>query len=436
MAAWEQLKEMAGEMRDAFVEAVKDFIKMKIIEQAIQWLVSLFIPGAGIIKAIIGIYDTVVFFIKKAKQIMQMISNFLGSISEIAAGNIGAAAEAMEKGLARGLSLVISFLAQLLRLSGITNKIRDAIQKIRGKVDAVLLKVAKWIAEKAKKLFGAVFGKGKAKEADKPKSVEEAKWDAAVAAVHADLEKMEQQGVTDKDLDAALPGWRKQHGFKTLTVQATDDDYIIEGSMSPGKNVGKVHKSGSKKNPFKLEWPKRASAEYPILYFGGKTGGAVKSQSVLKGLFTKKAKDVEGVQVREYDPHTGGPLYESDGKGGEKKSGDKIGISSKYRISVGKVIGPLSTAQTPKGGKINSVLKKHGFSPSTEGMDGDHVTEVQFGGDDVIENLWPLDSGENLSAGPTLAGASVQYPTSGKTIKISELKQKSTKYYFKIIKTK
>lgn len=156
MAAWEQLKDMAGEMRDAFIEAVKDFIKQKIIEEAIKWVVALFIPGAGIIKAVIGIYDTVVFFIQKAKQIMEMISNFLGSIGEIAAGNIGAASAAMEKGLARGLSLVINFLAQLLHLGGITSKIKAAIEKIRNKVDAVLLKVAKWIAEKAKKLWGSL----------------------------------------------------------------------------------------------------------------------------------------------------------------------------------------------------------------------------------------------------------------------------------------
>ena len=161
MAAWEQLKEMAGEMRDAFIEAVKDFIKVKIIEQAIQWIVGIFIPGAGIIKAIIGIYDTVMFFIQKAKQIMQMISNFLGSIAEIAAGNISAAADAMENGLARGLSLVINFLAALLRLTGITNKIRDAIQKIRDKVRSVLLKVAKWIWEKGKALVGKVVGAAK-----------------------------------------------------------------------------------------------------------------------------------------------------------------------------------------------------------------------------------------------------------------------------------
>lgn len=158
MAAWEQLKEMAGEMKEAFIEAVKDFIKMKIVEQAIQWLVSLFVPGAGIIKAIVGIYDTVMFFIQKAKTIMQMVGNFLSSISDIAAGNIGAAADAMENGLARGLSLVINFLAALLRLNGITAKIKAALEKIRAKVDGVMHKVAVWIKDKAGKIVGGIKG--------------------------------------------------------------------------------------------------------------------------------------------------------------------------------------------------------------------------------------------------------------------------------------
>lgn len=159
MAAWEQLKEMAGEMKEAFIEAVKDFIKMKIVEQAIQWLVSLFVPGAGIIKAIVGIYDTVMFFIQKAKTIMQMVGNFLSSISDIAAGNIGAAADAMENGLARGLSLVINFLAALLRLNGITAKIKAALEKIRAKVDGVMHKVAVWIKDKAGKLIAPITQK-------------------------------------------------------------------------------------------------------------------------------------------------------------------------------------------------------------------------------------------------------------------------------------
>jgi hypothetical protein len=154
MAAWEELKSIAKDLGDAFLGAVKDFIKTKIVEQAVIWLVSLFVPGAGIVKAIIGIYDTIVFFIQKAKQIAKMVANFLSSIAEIAAGNIAVAAAAMEEGLARGLSLVISFLAALLRLNAITAKIRGALDKIRGKVDDTLAKVAKSIAAKAQKIYG------------------------------------------------------------------------------------------------------------------------------------------------------------------------------------------------------------------------------------------------------------------------------------------
>jgi hypothetical protein len=41
-------------------------------------------------------------------------------------------------------------------MTGITDKIRNAIQKIKAKVDGVLLKVAHWIADKAKKLWGGI----------------------------------------------------------------------------------------------------------------------------------------------------------------------------------------------------------------------------------------------------------------------------------------
>jgi hypothetical protein len=225
MAAWDQLKEMAGEMKDAFIDAVKDFIKQKIIEQAIQWVVSLFIPGAGIVKAVIGIYDTVVFFIQKAKQIAQMISNFLGSIGEIAAGNIGAAADAMEKGLARGLSLVINFLAQLLHLSGITSKIQAAIQKIKGKVDAVLLKVAKWIAAQAKKLGKMVVQAGVPQD---PKERLRLGLKAATTAVKGLSGK-----ITVGLISPALSALKARYGFETLEAFVRAGNWWVRGKVNP-----------------------------------------------------------------------------------------------------------------------------------------------------------------------------------------------------------
>lgn len=227
IAAWEQLKKMAGEMRDAFIDAVKDFIKMKIIEQAIQWVVSLFIPGAGIVKAIIAIYDTIVFFIQKAKQIAQMVGNFLSAIGAIASGAVGAAANALESGLARGLSLVISFLAALLRLSGITNKIRDAIGKVRGKVDAVLLKVAKWLAEKAKKLLSSFVQAGVPQDPNERLRLGLAAAETAVNALAGDV-------VQARVMLPVLGLVKTRYAFVTLTATERDGDWWVQGTINPG----------------------------------------------------------------------------------------------------------------------------------------------------------------------------------------------------------
>ncbi|HEY3258084.1 MAG TPA: DUF4157 domain-containing protein, partial [Gemmatimonadaceae bacterium] len=151
LAAWEQLKDIGEELRKSFVEALTSWIKWKVVEEAVKTVLAIFTPGAGIVRAIIAIYDTIVFFIQKAKDIIEMVGNFLGSIAEIAAGNIGAAAAALEDGLARGLKLVIVFLAKFLRLDGITAKIRSALDTVRNKVNAVIDRVATWVVNMAKK---------------------------------------------------------------------------------------------------------------------------------------------------------------------------------------------------------------------------------------------------------------------------------------------
>jgi len=157
-AAWEQMKDMAEEMKVTFIDAVKSWVQTTIVYKAIETVISLFIPGAGIIKAIIAIYDTVMFFIQKAKDIARMIGDFMGSIGEIAMGNIGAAAAALEGGLAKALALVINFLARFLRLSGITDKIKKVLETIRGKVSMVLDKIVAWIKKMAGKLVPSKQG--------------------------------------------------------------------------------------------------------------------------------------------------------------------------------------------------------------------------------------------------------------------------------------
>ncbi|MEY2564942.1 MAG: hypothetical protein QOH88_3135 [Verrucomicrobiota bacterium] len=425
MAAWEQLKEMASEMRDAFIEAVKDFIKTKIIEQAIQWLVGIFIPGAGIIKAVIGIYDTIVFFIQKAKQIMSMISNFLGSISEIASGNIGAAASAMEDGLKRGLSLVISFLAQLLHLSGITDKIKNALQKIRAKVDAVLLKVAKWIADKAKKLFGklkqAVSNWWKARKAFVANGEshelyfrgEQASAQLTVASSPRPIEEFiaEKEPEAKKDLKKknaidAIRELLKEVNKLITKAKPEEQDEALQKNIEAKMNDMAQHLMvllsdgdwGTPENPVPLEYQKRRAEAYPTFYLAIGTLAGL-TQDTLKNRFADK--DYKG-QIWRFLP-----TQSQNAPGGE----GPIGLTAASQVEVGRKFQfDERGVRGNQVAKFKDLVGKYGLKPSAYGWDVDHVIELQIGGTDSFPNLWPLPSGENRSSGSIIKSAETEPP--------------------------
>jgi hypothetical protein len=454
MAAWEQLKEMAGEMSDAFVDTVKDFIKQKIIEQAIQWLVSLFIPGAGLIKAAIGIYDTIVFFIQKAKQIIQMVSDFLGSIGEIAAGNIASAADAMEKGLARGLSLVISFLAQLLHLSGITNKIKAAIAKIRGKVDAVLLKVVKWIATQAKKLWGGMkSAAGKLVEWWKSRfklrgsdgkphelffSGEEGNAVPMVASNAQDVKaflkqvgsRPEGKKKPGSDHIATVTGLLKTIETEEKKPKEKRDDAAIAKAFTamvkPLESLLGTGEIATKENPLDIKYPKPQWDTYPHVHIGPYAEKRV-PQSVLA------KKDAEAVRpyvtTKEFAAWDGKvKTYKPAAKAQSLPNGNSHpGIAEQYRTRQGLVI-KLYPGSTTGGKLINDLFRPFGYrgkeEDASESRDGDHLVEMQLGGPNKLENLWPLEASINRSGGSTTAAMKVGLPGGG-TIEMKELKERS-----------
>lgn len=262
---------------------------------------------------------------------------------------------------------------------------------------------------------------GAEKEMDKARKE---KWDKGMGAI----EKLRDRSRTDpedaEEIRKHLAEIKAQYGFTTLTHRPEGDEWIVEAAMSEPRTVrvrGVDPKApdGTPEKPFPLRWPKRQSAGYPRLYFGGQIG-TPRSQADLRA--EKGKKDNTGTIIREYDPHKRQAL----------PGGETIGLDAQYRTFPGKVVGPVSDRGTPGGGRINRLLKEYGWSPAAEGMDGDHVVEIQMGGHDVIENLWPLDAGENRGAGSKLSQEKATLP-SGETKAMAELKKdKSRQYYFRI----
>jgi hypothetical protein len=151
---WEKVKEDLGNLKEMVIDAIQDWLITTIIQQAVTKIVSMFNPAGAIVQAVIAIYNVVMFVIEKAQQIMALVEAVVNSVHAIASGAIGGAISGIEKSLASAIPVVIGFLARLLGLGGISQKIQEFIKKIQSKVDAAIDKAIAKVVATVKKLFG------------------------------------------------------------------------------------------------------------------------------------------------------------------------------------------------------------------------------------------------------------------------------------------
>src|SRR2546427_5046457 len=112
------------------------------------------------------IYDVIMFIVERGAQIMEFVNSVLDGIGAIVAGSLGAAANLVENSLAKVLPLAIAFLASLLGVGGIAEKIKDIIEKIRAPITKLITAVVGPILKPMKALYakGAKFVKGLAEK--------------------------------------------------------------------------------------------------------------------------------------------------------------------------------------------------------------------------------------------------------------------------------
>ena len=154
-AAWEQIKAELTELKDQLISQVSSMIQIEVVKAAVKKLASMLNPAGAVIQAIIAIYNTVTFFIEKAKQIGAVVASVIDSIAAIAAGQVGGAAKRVEQTLANTLVVVIAFLAKFAGLGGIPDKLVGIVKKIRQPIDKGLDKIVDWLGKMLQKLLSA-----------------------------------------------------------------------------------------------------------------------------------------------------------------------------------------------------------------------------------------------------------------------------------------
>ena len=225
-AAWQQIVASITNLKDMIMEQIMSFVNSKIVQAAITKLISFLTPAGAFIQAIISIYNTIMFFVERLRQIGQVVVSFVNSIAAIAAGQVGRAAARVERTLAGLLTLVVSFLARFAGLGRVSDAVKNIINKIREPIDKALDKVVNWIVTQARRLGRFVA------QAGVPQDPNERLQLAKKAALNA-VNRFAGKRVGDAILRPLLSAIRIRYGLSQLDVVARSGKWFVVGVINP-----------------------------------------------------------------------------------------------------------------------------------------------------------------------------------------------------------
>jgi|GEM_PF-2827405 len=172
MGLWKYVKEQFTDLKAMVMDQIQDLLITQVIKAGIKWILGLMNPAGAFVKAAMAIYDIVMFFVNKGSQMMELVTSIIDSVRDIASGAVGGAAKLIENTLAKALPLAIGFLASLLGIGGLGQKVQGIIQKVRGKIDAVVDKFLLKAKKIGRKLLRKLGIGGKDEDAEGEESNE------------------------------------------------------------------------------------------------------------------------------------------------------------------------------------------------------------------------------------------------------------------------
>ncbi|MCF7805487.1 MAG: DUF4157 domain-containing protein [Candidatus Marinimicrobia bacterium] len=153
VALWDRVKSFLGDIKEKVMSGIRNWVITQVVKQGVMWLFSLLNPASAIVRAVKLLYDVVMFFVNRWDQIVSFAKSIFNSVRELTLGKLGRAANAVEGALARSVPVIISFLASLLGLGGVSKAVKNIITKIRRPIDKALDKVIGWLVKKGKALL-------------------------------------------------------------------------------------------------------------------------------------------------------------------------------------------------------------------------------------------------------------------------------------------
>ncbi|WP_285031735.1 hypothetical protein [Mycolicibacterium sp. lyk4-40-TYG-92] len=259
-ALWQMLMDKLGDIKEMILEQVKDFVITKIITAGITWLIGLLNPAAAFIKACKLIYDIIMFFVNNAERILKFVNTVIDSAADIVRGNIGGVVAKIEDVLGQLVPILIGFLASVIGIGGIGQKVREIIEKLQkpvtkaidfviktglklagpiirgikgisGKVKAKVAAGKAWV--KGKVEAGKQWVKGKVYGGDDSAEGKQKRLDAAMRAAKAAGDRFGGRVTSRAVLTPLMSAIRLRYGLASLELVEKGDRWGVRGVINP-----------------------------------------------------------------------------------------------------------------------------------------------------------------------------------------------------------
>jgi len=156
---WQQITSKLGDIKAMILGRLSEFLIPTVLIAGITWIISLLNPASAFVKAVKAIIDIVTFIFERGAQILEFVNSVLDAIIAIAGGGAGGVPALVENALARSIPVLIGFLAALLGVGGLADKVKSVFQAVSRPV----MKVVDWVVDKitgaARRLWAKVKGK-------------------------------------------------------------------------------------------------------------------------------------------------------------------------------------------------------------------------------------------------------------------------------------
>ena len=250
-AIWKHVESQLGNLWDMLLGMVKDWIVGEIVEKATVKLLSMLDPTGimAVVNSSIAFFKAVQSVIEYVREILMIVNDYVTTLAAVAAGNVQAGAQKVEKGLAAAVPVAIGFLANQVGLGDVPEKLVELIGKLRELIDKAL----DWLFAKAvqlgKSALSALGLGGPAAPEEKPTDPND------VRAVAGEKASAALSGLDDEaKMEAALAAIRVElapQGLSQLAFTPYDEagvSYLIAAASPPVK-VGKKTGPPAAKTP-------------------------------------------------------------------------------------------------------------------------------------------------------------------------------------------